>query len=80
MYDLCGQVLPVSPMYKYEWWTFDGTVPGPMVRCRVGDVLEVGAGGKGGESAAARVRACCVLSRVRALLPRSRAHHCTAIA
>lgn len=35
------RVLPVSPMYKYEWWTFDGTVPGPMVRCRVGDVLEV---------------------------------------
>jgi nitrite reductase (NO-forming) len=33
--------LPVSPLHKYTWWTFDGSVPGPLVRCRVGDTLEV---------------------------------------
>lgn len=35
------QTSNVSPSHKYTWWTFDGTVPGPVVRCRVGDVLEV---------------------------------------
>jgi len=33
--------LPVSLLHKYPFWTYDGTVPGPMIRCRVGDVLEV---------------------------------------
>jgi nitrite reductase (NO-forming) len=33
--------MPVSPLHKYTWWTFDGSVPGPLVRCRVGDTLEV---------------------------------------
>lgn len=27
--------------YKYEQWTFNNTVPGPFVRARVGDVMEV---------------------------------------
>jgi hypothetical protein len=26
---------------KYPFWTFNGQVPGPFIRCRVGDVLEV---------------------------------------
>lgn len=26
---------------KYVFWTFNGTVPGPMIRARVGDVLEL---------------------------------------
>jgi copper-containing nitrite reductase len=25
----------------YEFWTFNDTVPGPFIRCRVGDVLEI---------------------------------------
>src|SRR3989338_8020115 len=33
--------IKVTPDRTYEAWTFDGTVPGPMVRARVGDVLEV---------------------------------------
>jgi copper-containing nitrite reductase len=27
--------------YKYEQWTFNGTVPGPFIRARVGDVVEL---------------------------------------
>jgi nitrite reductase (NO-forming) len=26
---------------KYNFWTFDGTVPGPMIRVRVGDTVEL---------------------------------------
>jgi nitrite reductase (NO-forming) len=26
---------------KYEFWTFNGTVPGPMIRVRVGDTVEL---------------------------------------
>lgn len=26
---------------KYEFWTFNGTVPGPMIRVRVGDTIEL---------------------------------------
>lgn len=26
---------------KYNFWTFNGTVPGPFIRARVGDTLEV---------------------------------------
>ncbi|KAG2426177.1 hypothetical protein HXX76_013158 [Chlamydomonas incerta] len=33
--------LPVSPLHKYTFWTFDGKVPGPLLRARVGDVLEL---------------------------------------
>ncbi|GLC52417.1 hypothetical protein PLESTB_000627000 [Pleodorina starrii] len=33
--------LSVSPLHKYTFWTFDGRVPGPIMRARVGDVLEV---------------------------------------
>lgn len=35
------KTLPVSPLHRYTWWTFDGCMPGPLVRCRVGDTLEV---------------------------------------
>jgi len=31
----------LSPTEDYEYWTFNDSVPGPLIRCRVGDVLEV---------------------------------------
>lgn len=31
----------LSSQYKYEMWTFNGTVPGPFIRARVGDVVEL---------------------------------------
>ena len=39
--DTTSELLPVSSAQKYEMWTFNGSVPGPFVRARVGDVLEV---------------------------------------
>ena len=33
--------LPVSGEHRYPFWTFSGSIPGPFIRCRVGDVLEV---------------------------------------
>jgi nitrite reductase (NO-forming) len=35
------KTMPVSPSCKYPFWTFNDGVPGPMIRARVGDVLEV---------------------------------------
>lgn len=35
------KVVEVSPGKKYEYWTFGDQVPGPFIRVRVGDVLEV---------------------------------------
>jgi hypothetical protein len=32
---------PISPVHKYPFWTFNGSVPGPFIRARVGDVMEV---------------------------------------
>ena len=31
---------PLHDGVKYRFWTFNGTVPGPMVRVRVGDTVE----------------------------------------
>ncbi|KAI1978486.1 hypothetical protein LOZ53_005059 [Ophidiomyces ophidiicola] len=31
----------LTNLYKYEQWTFNDTVPGPFIRARVGDVLEL---------------------------------------
>lgn len=31
----------ISSQYKYEQWTFNGSVPGPFIRARAGDVLEL---------------------------------------
>ncbi|KAK3175657.1 hypothetical protein K4F52_010092 [Lecanicillium sp. MT-2017a] len=31
----------VTSMYKYEEWTFNGQTPGPFIRARVGDVVEL---------------------------------------
>ncbi|KAK2764946.1 hypothetical protein FQN54_008645 [Arachnomyces sp. PD_36] len=31
----------LTSAYKYEQWTFNGTVPGPFIRARVGDVVEL---------------------------------------
>lgn len=31
----------VTNQYKYEEWTFNGTTPGPFIRARVGDVVEL---------------------------------------
>ena len=35
------QTSEVAPGVTYTQWTFNGTVPGPMIRARVGDVVEV---------------------------------------
>ena len=35
------KVSQLSTQYKYEMWTFNGTVPGPFIRARVGDVVEL---------------------------------------
>ncbi|KAJ5512223.1 hypothetical protein N7463_001775 [Penicillium fimorum] len=31
----------LTSQYKYEQWTFNGTVPGPFIRARVGDTVEL---------------------------------------
>lgn len=31
----------LSNQYKYEQWTFNGTMPGPFIRARAGDVVEL---------------------------------------
>lgn len=31
----------LTSSYKYEQWTFNGTCPGPFIRAKVGDVLEL---------------------------------------
>ncbi len=37
-----GRVLaPIKGNVKYEFWTFNGHAPGPFIRARVGDTLEV---------------------------------------
>lgn len=36
-----SEVISVSLRHKYPAWTYNGAVPGPMIRCRVGDELEV---------------------------------------
>ncbi len=33
--------MELAPNLKYRFWGFDGHVPGPFIRARVGDVLEV---------------------------------------
>jgi len=35
------QELFIDPVNKYSAWTFNGTVPAPFIRARVGDVLQV---------------------------------------
>ncbi len=35
------KVVQLTNQYKYEQWTFNGSVPGPFIRARVGDVVEV---------------------------------------
>src|SRR5690554_6253976 len=37
--ELVGQLADGT---TYRYWTFDGQVPGPFVRVRVGDTVEVG--------------------------------------
>ena len=39
--DSSVQVMPISGDQKYQFWTFNGHVPGPFIRARVGDTLEV---------------------------------------
>uniref|UniRef100_A0A915D5E1 Copper-containing nitrite reductase n=1 Tax=Ditylenchus dipsaci TaxID=166011 RepID=A0A915D5E1_9BILA len=34
-------LLPLTRQYKYQMWTFNDCVPGPFIRARVGDVLEI---------------------------------------
>ncbi|GJQ12231.1 hypothetical protein GpartN1_g4022.t1 [Galdieria partita] len=33
--------LPIDSSYTYEYWTFQESVPGPMIRARVGDIMQV---------------------------------------
>ncbi|CRL29105.1 Nitrite reductase, copper containing [Penicillium camemberti] len=35
------KVKQLTSQYKYEQWNFNGTVPGPFIRARVGDVVEI---------------------------------------
>jgi len=35
------KVVQLTSPYKYEQWTFNDTVPGPFIRARVGDVVEL---------------------------------------
>lgn len=35
------KVNKINSQYKYEQWNFNGTVPGPFIRARVGDVVEL---------------------------------------
>jgi copper-containing nitrite reductase len=35
------QMTQLTSQYKYEQWNFNGTVPGPFIRARVGDVVEL---------------------------------------
>jgi nitrite reductase (NO-forming) len=34
------RVMEIAPGVEYEFWTFGGTVPGPMIRVREGDMVE----------------------------------------
>ena len=35
------ETMEIKPGVRYEYWTFNGHVPGPFIRVRKGDVLEV---------------------------------------
>lgn len=35
------KTVEIKPGVTYSYWTFDGDVPGPFIRVRVGDVLEI---------------------------------------
>eukprot|EP00981_Chlorochromonas_danica_P013648 scaffold6599_cov166-Ochromonas_danica.AAC.6 len=35
------KTIQIDSRYKYEAWTFNGSVPGPMIRARVGDIVEL---------------------------------------
>lgn len=35
------QVTQLTSQFKYEQWSFNGSVPGPFIRARVGDVVEL---------------------------------------
>src|ERR1035437_8452158 len=35
------KVMPINGTVKYEFWTFNGHTPGPFIRARVGDTLEM---------------------------------------
>lgn len=39
VHEITGQLF--SPGIEYHYWTFNGTVPGPMLRVRQGDTVEV---------------------------------------
>lgn len=39
--DSSVKTVEIKPGVTYKYWTFNGGVPGPFIRVRVGDVLEV---------------------------------------
>ncbi len=48
-YDLTSQKITakMADGVAYEYWTFNGTVPGPMLRVREGDTVEINLGNAG---------------------------------
>ncbi len=46
-------VAEIAPGITYEYWTYNGTVPGPFIRVKEGDTVEVRLTHKGHEHAAA---------------------------
>jgi len=43
------KVMTINGDEKFEFWPFDGSVPGPLIRARVGDVLDVKLHNRDGE-------------------------------
>lgn len=39
--DTTARLIQLTPTRKYPAWTFNGTVPGPLIRVRVGDTLQI---------------------------------------
>jgi nitrite reductase (NO-forming) len=39
--DSTVDVMNVSPRHKFPFWTYNGHTPGPFIRARIGDSLQV---------------------------------------
>lgn len=39
--ELIDKTIEIAPGVKYQTWTFDGTVPGPVLHARVGQTIDV---------------------------------------
>lgn len=36
-----NKIMNLSPTEKFEFWTYNGSCPGPFIRCRVGDIIRL---------------------------------------